>query len=67
MSLYSYATWLYSHVPNFIMLRLIVAYEGLLGIKHHDLKKLGFQEYIFVGNSGTNADIGSTPRVGWDE
>ena len=31
-----------------IIPRLMVAYEGLLGILHHDW----YQEYVFVGNLG---------------
>ena len=37
------------------MLYLMVAYhayEGLLQILQHDLKKIGLQEYVFVGNLG---------------
>ena len=63
---YNYAKlkpWeLYSYVPSFIMLPLIVAYEGLLEIlqilkkKIKNVKfknsKLGFQEYVLVGNLG---------------
>ena len=53
---YDYATlkpWgLYSYVPSFIILRLVVAYEGLLEIIHHNLRvfknKLVFQEYVYV-------------------
>ena len=40
VSSYSYATlkpWcLYSYVPSFIMLRLVVAYEGLFDILRHN-------------------------------
>ena len=34
------------------MLRLMVVYEGLFEILHHNFffNKLGFEEYVFVGN-----------------
>ena len=58
LSSYNYATlksWgLYSYVPSCIMLRLMIVYEGIIEILHHDFfhNKLGFEVYVFVGRWG---------------
>ena len=40
-------------MSSFIMLRLMVAYEGLIEMLHHVfLNELGFEVYVFVGNLG---------------
>ena len=45
------------YVPSFIMMYLMVTFEGLIEISHHDLffNKPGFMEYVFVGNLAKNS------------